>query len=44
MYSTDELGGLELIRATHCTKYKAEIRARFPEEYVYDGVSTVIGI
>jgi 7,8-dihydropterin-6-yl-methyl-4-(beta-D-ribofuranosyl)aminobenzene 5'-phosphate synthase len=38
----DVLEGLELICATHCTRYKLEIESLYPESYVRGGAGKVI--
>ena len=39
-----QLEPLDLICATHCSKYKREIRYRYPEKYIRGGVGQVIQI
>ncbi len=38
------LQGLKLICATHCTQHKAEIKNRFPGEYVEGGAGQVVNV
>jgi 7,8-dihydropterin-6-yl-methyl-4-(beta-D-ribofuranosyl)aminobenzene 5'-phosphate synthase len=38
----DVLEGLELICATHCTRYKSEIESLYPESYARGGAGKVI--
>ncbi|MFP4459771.1 MAG: hypothetical protein ACLFSQ_09310 [Candidatus Zixiibacteriota bacterium] len=40
----EKLKGLDLICATHCTKFKDEIKARYPNSYVEGGVGKVIEV
>ncbi len=46
MHGTDpsSLKGLNLICPTHCTRYKREIKALYPESYVEGGIGKVIEI
>ena len=40
----DLLEDLELVCATHCTKFKSEIKSRYPEKYVRGGAGKIIEI
>ena len=35
---------LKLICATHCTRYKSEIKSRFPQQYIEGGVGRIIEV
>ena len=38
----DLLEDLELVCATHCTKFKSEIKSRYPEKYIRGGAGKII--
>lgn len=40
----EALAGLEMICATHCTRYKEEIRSLYPDQWITGGVGSVIEI
>lgn len=40
----ESLKGLGLICATHCTQYKGEIKALYPEQYIEGGAGRVIEV
>jgi len=40
----ESLKGLDLICPTHCTQYKSEIKALYPEKYIEGGAGRVIEI